>query len=294
MKPQLLTVTHDIVHSFNVRRDTVPYINNRWHYHAEVELIFFKKGNGTQFIGDSIKRFQSGDIILIGSCLPHYWRFDDVYFENTVKPHADVNVVHFNESFWGSQFLNLPENILIKNTLENAKRGIQINGKAKQVIAGIFGSLINAEGPGKIILLMEALMAIGQQCKQNQLSSMVFHHNFENADKDRISAIYDYSLTNFKAAIKLEEIAGVANVSPHSFCRYFKSRTGKTYTRFINELRVGNACKLLIENKTNVKQICYESGFNNFASFHKFFKRITGKSPLNYQRLFFSESKHLN
>jgi AraC-like DNA-binding protein len=294
MKPQLLKVTNDIVHSFNVRRDTVPYINNRWHYHSEVELIFFKKGNGTQFIGDSIKRFQSGDVVLIGSYLPHYWRFDDIYFEDGVKTHADVSVVHFNESFWGHQFLNLPENILIKNTLENAKRGIQINGKAKQVIADIFSSLLNAEGPSKIILLMEALMAISQQCQQKQLSSIVFHHNFEDVDKDKINAIYDYSLTNFKGTITLEEIAEVANISPNSFCRYFKSRTHKTYTQFINEIRVGNACKLLIENKTNVKHICYESGFNNFVSFHKFFKLITGKSPLNYQREFFSESRHLN
>ena len=82
----------------------------------------------------------------------------------------------------------------------------------------------------------------------------------------------------------MEEMAAVANISPNSFCRYFKSRTRKTYTQFISEIRVGHACKLLIEDSMNVKQICYESGFHNFASFHKHFKIITGKSPLNYQK----------
>ena len=81
MRPQLLKVSKEPQHSFSVRQDLVPYINNRWHYHAEIELIHFKKGEGTQFIGDSIKQFKAGDVVLVGSNLPHYWRFDDVYFE---------------------------------------------------------------------------------------------------------------------------------------------------------------------------------------------------------------------
>ncbi|HEX8607571.1 MAG TPA: AraC family ligand binding domain-containing protein, partial [Pedobacter sp.] len=120
MKPQLLKVSNNPVNSFSVRRDEVPYINNRWHYHAEVELIYFKKGNGTQFIGDSIKRFRSGDVLLVGAHLPHYWRFDDVYFNEDQKSSADVVVVHFNENFWGSQFLALPENKILKAILEKA------------------------------------------------------------------------------------------------------------------------------------------------------------------------------
>ncbi len=291
MKPQLLKVTNNVIQSFSVRRDTVPYINNHWHYHPEVELIYFKKGAGTQFIGDSIKRFQSGDIVLIGSYLPHYWRFDDIYFDEKVKTSADVRVIHFNENFWGEHFLNLPENKIIKSTLDSSKRGIQIKGKAKQNIWGLFDLLLEAEGPKKIVYLIEALTAVGQ-CRHDQLSSIVFQHNFEDQDKDRINAIYEYSLNHFKETIKLEDISEIANISPNSFCRYFKSRTRKTYTQFINEIRVGNACKLLIEDKINVKQICYESGFNNFASFHKFFKKITGKSPLKYQKEFLTEVKH--
>ncbi len=80
MKPKLLKVPRTPTHSFSVREDRDPFINNRWHYHAEVELIVFHQGNGTQFVGDHIKRFQPGDIILVGSNLPHYWRYDDVHF----------------------------------------------------------------------------------------------------------------------------------------------------------------------------------------------------------------------
>jgi AraC-like DNA-binding protein len=293
MKPQLLKVTNDLMHSFSARRDIVPHINNRWHYHPEVELICFKNGNGTQFVGDSIRRFKSGDVVLVGSFLPHYWRFDDIYFENGSKNRADIMVAHFDENFWGDHFLCLPENKSLKTTLEHAKRGIQINGKAKDLVCNLFSELLNAEGSKKIILLLEVLIAAGQS-KYEQLSSIAFHHEFEKPEKDRISAIYNYSFIHFRDSIKLEEIAEVANISPNSFCRFFKSKTRKTYTQFINEIKIGYACKLLIEDQLNVKQICYESGFNNFASFHKFFKAIMGKSPLRYQKEFIAGNGYLN
>lgn len=283
MKPQLLKVANNPVNSFSARRDNVPYINNRWHYHAEVELIYFKKGNGTQFIGDSIKRFRSGDVVLVGAHLPHYWRFDDNYF-NDEKSNADVVVVHFCENFWGNSFLNLPENKSIKLLLERAQRGVQIQDKSKKLIGELIESILLSEGPKRIILLVEALLAIENYSQGSLLSSIGFRHDFEETENDRINAIYNYSLANFKRKIQMEEMAAVANISPNSFCRYFKSRTRKTYTQFISEIRVGHACKLLIEDSMNVKQICYESGFHNFASFHKHFKIITGKSPLSYQK----------
>ena len=286
MKPQLLKVQNGHGHSFSVRQDLVPYVNNRWHYHSEVELIHFKKGEGTQFIGDNIKRFKSGDVVIVGSNLPHYWRFDDKYFTEDTQENADVRVVHFAENFWGENFLYLPENNNLKTVLEKAKRGLQIIGKPRQVVAELLGQLVSSNGSKRIILLIEALSSISD-CKQlSSLSSIGFKPDFVEAENDRINAIYEYSVKNFKGKIKLEKIAEVANISPNSFCRYFKSHTGKTYSLFLIELRVGHACKLLIENKQCIKRLCYESGFNNFTSFYKYFKIITGKSPLSYQNEF--------
>lgn len=286
MRPQLLKVSKAPRHSFSVRQDIVPYINNRWHYHPEIELIHFKKGEGTQFIGDNIKRFKAGDIVLVGPQLPHYWRFDDKFFEEGNKLQADVRVVHFAENFWGDQFLQLPENVNIKGVLEKARRGLQISGKTRQKVAELLELLLSSDGTMRIMLLVEALNTIAE-CKQlDVLSSIGFKQELVEAESDRVNAIYDYSLKNFKRKIQLEEIAAVANISPNSFCRYFKSRTRKTYSQFLIEIRVGQACKLLIENNLSIKQLCYESGFNNFTSFHKYFKMITGKSPLNYQKEF--------
>ena len=153
----------------------------------------------------------------------------------------------------------------------------------KKNIAVIEGDGI---GPEVTKQSVKVLNAIAECDYADSLSSIGFSPNVEELQNDSINIIYEYSLANFKNKILIDELAELAGLSPNSFCRYFKSRTHKTYSKFLLEIKVGHACKLLIENKLPLKQLCYESGFNNFANFHKYFKQITGKSPLNYQREF--------
>ncbi|MEJ5961570.1 AraC family transcriptional regulator [Pedobacter immunditicola] len=286
MKPQLLKISQSPVQSFSVRHDLKPTMDNKFHYHPEVELIHFIKGGGAQFIGDSITEFKSGDLILLGSNLPHYWRFEKNSSNIDNGQYGEVQVAHFSESFLGEHFLNLPENRAIKDLLEKAKRGIKVNGKNKERIAEQLNQLQEAQGPDRIIYLMLALVEIIKSEDLEILSSVGFTHVNEDNHENRIKAIYDYTFANYRKKINLDEIAEIAGISPNSFCRYFKAFTKKTYSQFLTEVKVGQACKLLIDNRLNIKQVCCESGFNNFASFYKCFKDITGKSPLNYQKEF--------
>jgi AraC-like DNA-binding protein len=282
MKPKLLKVPKTPSHSFSVREDMDPYINNRWHYHAEVELIYFHKGGGTQFVGDHIKRFHSGDIILVGSNLPHYWRYDDAYFQGDKSHRVHSTVIHFSENFWGDPFLDLPETKHIRSLLDKARRGILVTAKEGERIAGLVEKIRSSEGVGRIIALIECLSSFAASDRLHLLSSIGFRPDFSESENDRINAIYDHSFRNFSKKIYLEEIAAIAGLVPNSFCRYFKSRTGKTYTQFLTEIRIGHACKLLIDNRISIKQLCYESGFSNFTCFHKNFRMITGKTPQHY------------
>ena len=286
MKPLLLKVSSGPAHSFSVRHDVLPDINNRWHCHPELELIYFKKGSGTQFIGDSIKQFKAGDMVLVGSNLPHYWRFDDAYFHHDENIKVEMLVVHFCENFWGDQFLQLPENKLIKVLLERSKRGLQISGSTKEKLAALLAAMLNTDGADRVIMLLTALNTLATSNPVNYLTSIGFKYDHNESENDRLNNIYEYSVRNFRKKIYLDEIAEIAGVSSNSFCRYFKSKTRKTYSQFIIEIKVGYACKLLIENKLNIKQLCYDSGFNNFSTFHKHFKQVTGKSPLMYQKEF--------
>lgn len=290
MKPELLKITNRSSFSFSVRQDPVPNINNRWHYHPEIELIRFHKGAGMQFVGDSIKRFDKSDIVLIGPNLPHHWKYDHENNADGGNGYPYSTVIHFFEDFWGRPFLNLPENKIISHTLEKAKRGIQISAKDEPVIAGLIDQMVTAKGPLRIILLMQTLMMIGSANNAKLLSSIGFKYNFEETDKYRINLIYDYSFANFKNKILLGEIAEIAHLTPNSFCRYFKAKTRKTYLQFINEIRVGHACKLLMDDRISIKEICYDSGFNNFSTFYAAFKTVTGKTPSIYKQNFLQQS----
>jgi len=285
MKPQHLKIPNNADQSFSVRKDMVPNINNRWHCHTEIELICFHKGTGTQFVGDNVQRFSAGDIVLVGSDLPHYWRYDETCFndDHTATQDPFSTVIHFNYNFLGERFLMLPEFKGIKTILEKAKRGILIKGKEAQSIAKLIGIIYQRNGPHKVIALLECLIAIVDLRQFALLSSIGFKYDYKESESDRMNNIYNFALKNFKNKIQLEQISAVADLVPNSFCRYFKARTGKTFSGFITDIRVGYACKLIIENKLDVKQICYESGFNNFSCFHKSFKKVTGKTPKIYQ-----------
>ena len=285
MKPLLLKLASNSVRSFHVRIDKTPDVNNIWHYHAELELIYVKKGSGTQFIGDDVRPFKAGNIILVGSNLPHYWQYADRYFKDIDSEPLEVFVVHFN-NIWGEEFLTLPENRALQLILENSKRGIQIEtlntGRITEVIEAI------ALGPDsrKILNLMDALLLISESVHKKILASEGFSSQLVKSEMDRMQAIFNFTLNHYHSRVNLDDIADVAKMSRGAFCKFFKAKTGKTYSRFINEIRIGNACRLLIEGHLSVKEICYEVGFNNFVSFHLFFKTIKGKTPVQYQKAY--------
>jgi AraC-like DNA-binding protein len=286
MKAHLLRVPHLSDTSFTFRQFKQSNINSNWHYHPEIELIRIHQGSGTQFLGDNIKRFQAGDIVLVGSNLPHFWRYDEDDLESESVVYSTV--IHFTVNLWGERFMQLPENTLLNLLLEKSKRGLLLTGQTQATVATLMDRIKNAEGTYRLIYLLECLvvMASGHTDEVQPLTSLGFEHQSSAYEQQRINAIYDYSFKHFKDKIPLEAIASEVGLTPSSFCRYFKSKTGKSFTHFILELRVSNACRLLHQNQLNVKQICYDSGFNNFSSFHKHFKAITGLSPQNYQRTY--------
>ncbi|MDM1296172.1 AraC family transcriptional regulator [Sphingobacterium sp. N143] len=283
MKAQLLHLNNNLTHSFNARKDSTPQYHNLWHYHEELELIYFAQGSGTQFIGDSVRRFESGDMTLVGSNLPHYWLFDEIYLRADPIP-ADIRVIHFKENFWGNEFMNLPENKDIKDLMWISQRGIALSASSKRKTEPLMDAILATTGTSRIIHLLEILNIIAGEQQQDLLTSSTFTIQLQNQDADRMRIAMQYIGENYRDQIRLQELASLTGMTPNSFCRYFKSQIGKTLFQFLIEMRVKTACTLLLENKHTVKQICFEAGFQNFSSFHKYFKNITGTTPLNFQK----------
>jgi transcriptional regulator GlxA family with amidase domain len=222
----------------------------------------------------------------VGADLPHVWRCDEAYMQGRSDLKAVATVIHFREQFWGPSFLELPENKQVKDILELSRRGLLITGHTASLIQALMQEMLSGSGANRIILLMKILQTIASSTERKPLASANFSASANHRDTERMGKIYDYTLAHFKNKISLQEIAHIAAMSEHSFCRYFKSHTHKTYNHFLLELRIGYACKLLIQNRSTISQICFESGFNNMTNFYKAFKKIKGQTPFVYQRAF--------
>ncbi|NRF37805.1 AraC family transcriptional regulator [Pedobacter foliorum] len=286
MKPRKISIPNQADRSFSVRKDTIANVNNSWHHHKEIELICFHKGSGTQFIGDHIQRFEAGDVVLIGTDLPHYWKYDQHEIEDPGAAYSTV--IHFMDNFMGEKFLLLPEVSSIKFLLDKARNGILISGKRAAIIQKKIECVYQLDGMQKIIALLDCLITFASFKKLPCLSSLGFKYDRRLSKKERLNKIYDFVLRNFKHKISLEEVAAMVDLTPHSFCRYFKNHTGKTFSLFLTEVRIGYARKLMLEKEMGIKEVCYESGFNNVTCFHKQFKSITNKTPKEYVNIHFS------
>ena len=282
MKPILRKVDTGQNFSFSVREDVFPFLYRHWHYHPEAELTYIRKGTGMRLVGDHMEHFENGDFILLGPNIPHLWRSDALYFKGDTELHIEAIAIHFRENFWGDDFLQLPELQPVKKLLEQSGRGLKITGKSKNKLIPKMEFMLRAKGAQRIECLLHMLQQIAVSKDYSFLASAGFAKTYDFAKTDKINLIYAYTFDNFQTAISIKEIASIVNISPHSFCRYFKTRTLKTYWQFLLEVRIGFACKLLIENKMSVAQVCYECGFNNLSNFNRHFKHMLGVTPHQY------------
>lgn len=285
MKPHFHKVPITLQRSFNIRHDIKPNFGNIWHYHPELELHYIIKGEGVRFIGDNISNFVPDEMILLGENLPHTWRCKDEYFQNNPEMKTEAMVIHFLPDCLGKHLLGLPEAYLLPKLFEKAKSGMVINGKAKEKLVNLMRAAVDATNLDRIIILLSILKTLAEtdECETIVTSKNTFYQSNES-ETLRINKICNYTLSNYKKDITLEEVASLSNLSITSFCRYFKLMTKKTFYDFLIEIRVSHACRFLVENKLPTEMICFDCGFNNVSNFYRHFKKVTGMTPLDYKR----------
>lgn len=286
MKPHLLKIPLEPDQSFTIRHDIIPRFYNKWHYHPEIELVYIIKGTGRQFIGDNIHHFKPGDMILLGSNLPHLWRSDEKFLVHNSKLKVEAIIMHFMPDCLGEHFFNLPEHKPLKKLFERARQAVRVKNDTRDKVGGMLRELLEARDSKRIILLLDILHTIAHSKQTKPVCSKGLELTYNPAESDRLNLIYQYILDNFSNEITLAEIAQVAHMSPHSFCRYFKSKIKKTFSRFLLEVRTGHAAKLLAETNKSVAEVCYESGFNNFSNFNRHFKDIIGRTPMAHRKYY--------
>lgn len=257
-----------------------PHCLNYWHYHPEYELVFIDRGSATRHIGSRIDRYEDGDLILVGSNLPHR-----SFTEDLMEPHTEI-VVQWAPDFLGDDFFKKPELESIKHLLARSKNGLSFFGKTKEEVGKL---LLHLETQNQVIRLsrfLEILQMLAQSDEYIDLKAGNLSPIFRPNDQERIETIFSYVKKHYSDVIKLEEIARTVNMTKQSFCRYFKQCTAQTFFEFVNQYRITQATQLLANTSMSVGQISHGCGFNNISTFNKHFKKVTQHSPLKYRQLY--------
>lgn len=276
MKPLIEKLTLSENTSFVARTYRTPHFEVPWHQHHEYELILILEGEGTAFVGDYIGDFKPGDIFFLAPHLPHTFQKSGDIITSAV-------VVQFLDSLWGDDLINLPEAVYMKDLLLAAKQGLKIPDSYREKMACIIRELENQQRFARIISLLQCLNMMAESRDYLPLSSPApdTSHRIKQTE---IDVILQYTNRNFRNKISLREVSNVVNMSVAAFCKYFRRSTKKTYVDYLNEMRIGYACKLLTDTNRSIIDICFESGFNTLANFNKQFLKYKSITPSTFRK----------
>jgi AraC-like DNA-binding protein len=282
VKPAFRKLSLPVSNSFVLKTDDMP-LKNPWHYHPEVEILYLHEGRGTRFIGDSIANIQDGDLFLIGSNLPHTTQRDLHYYNAHPDKKPFSIVVQFLPAFLGKDFFRTPEFHSIQMLIKRAGRGLRFTGREREAVGARLMKLHLLSPSYRILKLISILMELSQSENYEFLSSEGFANVYGELHHSKLNKVYEYSVNHFMERVPIETVADLANLTPAAFCRFFKTRTGKTYLEYLTELRISFACKLLAEDRMNISEIAHQSGFQNLSLFNRQFKEKKKMTPSEYQ-----------
>jgi len=246
-----------------------------WHYHPEMELTLFSEGTGTRFVGDNIEPFGAGDLVLLGEKLPHYW--------HTLGHSSGISVQwHFPEShpFWA-----FPENVPLAALFKKAGRGLHLGGRLARVVSGLIAVLASCSGTQQLGGLLNLLGAIAQgtEAESRFLSVRSFALSAESQHQQAVAEAVRYLVANFREQLRLEDVLQLTGMSKPTFARQFKQHSGRTFSEFVNGLRLQAACLELAQSTRSILDIALGCGFSQVSFFNRFFRRSFQCSPSEYR-----------
>jgi AraC-like DNA-binding protein len=243
------------------------------------------KSSGIRFIGDNVSPFEKGNLSLIGSDIPHFFRNSKQFYTKKKKLAAGSTYIHFTKDFLGKQFFDIPEMKLVNKLLDRSSLALEIYGKTKKFVTKKLCDMHDEKPEQRLLSLLEILIKLSQSSEMKPLLSAGYSAN-NSGDTERINKAFDFIMKNYTEEIYVREIASKLNMSVASFSRYFKYHTRKTFSDYVTEIRIGHACRLLMENNLSISEISYQSGFNNLSNFYRHFKKIIGIIPKEYRGRF--------
>jgi AraC-like DNA-binding protein len=246
-----------------------------WHYHVEMELTLFTSGAGTRFVGDHIGPFAAGDLVLLGERLPHYWHTGEISSGVSVQ-------WHFPDShpFWA-----FPENLVLAELFKRAGRGLRVSGVTARDVATQMQELSRHSGPAQLAILMTMLARLADAADSDLsfLSMRSFALSAESHYQQAIAKSVRHLIAHFREEVRLEELLQATKMSRPTFARQFKKHSGRSFSEFLNRIRLQAACRELEGSERSILEIALTSGFTQISFFNRLFRRAMRCSPTEYR-----------
>lgn len=283
------TITFSLPSSLNnsvvVEEDISSCMFSYLHKHEEMQMTLILRGEGTVLIGNEPFDYAPSTIFLIKGDIPHVFKSKPEYFirQNSSAIHAIH--VYFNYKRIIGYLKNLPEFTPIRTVIDRLDNGLLINVEDRSFIGQKIIALRNEVGIGRFAKFLSLLSYI---CEKSTRHHHIVSNNlitFDIQEGAKWNKVYRYVLTHYTDDISLKDIAEIANLTPQAFCKYFKKRTRKTFSSFLNEMRIKEAISQMTgEDFLGISQTAYNTGFKSAVHFNRTFKKVTGSSPTGYLR----------
>lgn len=268
--------------TFTFQRDREQYFYDSYHLHYEIQLSLIISGEGTLISGDFLGEFKSGDLFLLGSNVPHVFRCNRPYYEHkSMRAEMLTLFIHPNHF---DKLSSIPEGQFLKKIMQQSLIGQYLTSEHTRKIRDRIEPITQKKGAEKLIDCLSILKLFSQDQHLKPLLKAGQLKVESEKEGKRMDDVLQFILTNFDSEIILDDIAAIANLTPGSFCRFFKKRTRKTLMEFVNDIRLNHAKTQLISTDQPVNRIAYGAGFKNMAHFNRQFRRTYNSTPTKYRR----------
>ena len=253
-----------------------------WHFHSEYELILIVQSGGYRMVGDHLAPLRSGDLVLVGPNLPHIYQNDEATPGHVPPVHAVL--IQFEETCLGVDLLRLPALGPVRQLFKRAALGLHVTGATRNTVAAMMHKMEGLSGLQRIILFLDILdtLAASRECRP--LASTDFAAAGNPFDQERMNRVCQFIHQRLDQTLFRPDLARLVHLSEGAFSRFFRLHTGKTFSEFVNELRIGRACRLLVESEMNVTEIAFACGFSNLSNFNRQFLRRKKTAPTEFRR----------
>lgn len=256
------------------------------HKHEVFELNYVENGDGVlRIVGDSAETIGNRELVLITSPdLEHVWEQDKCKSEDI----REITVQFFFDFNSSYSLFNRTPLLPIKRLFERARKGVAFTPETIEKVYPLLNSLSSTKDKFySVINFLTLLYELSLADDTRELASSSFAKVDVDSESRRILKVKEYINKHYTEEIRLADMADLVGMSPTSFSRFFKLRSGKTLSDYVVEMRLGVAARQLVDTTNSVSEICYGCGFNTLSNFNRLFRKYKGCSPTEFREKYF-------